>query len=77
METFYYDFYVAYINLMEIVKLSVEDINEDGRSDIRVWIAMKEKSLVPFFQEIFYSEFVMGLFCTKIRTGGGFDLCMG
>ena len=49
----YYDFYVAYINLMEIVKLSVEDINEDGRSDIRVWIAMKDKSLVPFFQEIF------------------------
>ena len=47
------DFFVAYINLMEIVKLSVEDINEDGRSDIRVWIAMKEKSLVPFFQEIF------------------------
>lgn len=47
------DFFVAHINLMEIVKLSVEDINEDGRSDIRVWIAMKEKSLVPFFQEIF------------------------
>lgn len=47
------DFMVSWINLMEIVKLSVEDINEDGRSDIRVWIAMKEKTMLPFFQGIF------------------------
>ena len=47
------EFMVSWINQMEIVKLSVEDINEDGRSDIRVWTAMKDKAMVPFFQGIF------------------------
>lgn len=47
------DFMVSWINLMQIIKITVEDINEDGRSDIRVWTAMADKSLVPFFQGIF------------------------
>ena len=45
----YYDFYVAYINLMEIVKLSVEDINEDGRSDI----THVQNQILPYFLQLF------------------------
>ncbi|MDE6054055.1 MAG: hypothetical protein K2G55_09890, partial [Lachnospiraceae bacterium] len=50
------DFMVSWLNLMEIIKITVEDINEDGRSDIRVWIAMAEISKMPFFQGIFLQD---------------------